>query len=744
MQAKVSWAKGSMDNSTTVISSFVFEDAMSDIYRLSISCHGAFDALLPEAFDLVNFTFGAQSISGMLLSITRHEDIQKNRWDYVLEIRPRLYILALRRSISLYPNVSINNILLDLLAQARLSLNNQELPYENLVSNSLYTTSLKRLEISYAATDLEYLQALLQYGIRFCFEETQAGEQVVFVDDMFKLPQHKASLCFQPDKKEDVGQDAPNIYQCKRQARWQPLHGCAVYYDPLAVSASLANLMQAEQTPNDQKLNYSGNPNIWATPCYSPPGIQAEMNARVDALVHSQDYSYEIFSYYSGLRAGEQVQLEAIEGFIESVILTGIFEHELWRYDSRAIFRSFKESSYSGSYIKRMALPGTLSGVEIQPTQQVNDLGEFKVKFPLRFVTDADNEPWVDCRDLQVTSTAQGGASHSMSSAAEVLIASMNGAPYQWVILGSLDNNERPSKITSTNYRESHISTQGGVNLHLRRQDISNPYSEMNMRMQDSQNNPASINLGTSIPAMAADSNVHGIQEISSGYAKRAIMGNFYDTVGSPDNPVDQLALIINNNSGKTSLNRQTHVSDGGVCSKNYYTSAIGAQNITPSTTADNVNFSDEFKLLIATVYGESVGQGPAAWQAIASVIMNRVKGIEWRRLTTVTAVITQPGAFSAYYDPRIQGPAPLFISVRNFLNKPIGKSPIKLSELIQTVTPIYNKAQAVTTDAIYYYSPKNLITPDYIHKGLILGTVVEVQVKGVSTDDFKFFKRIK
>lgn len=745
MQAKLTWPNGAIDNSDTLISGFEFTDAISTPYCLKITCHGSKDASVPQAFDPITFNFNTQKISGMLTQITRHEDPVKQRWDYVLEMRPRLYILALRRTIKLYPNASIYDIVLDLLAEARISLGAQNLLYENLITNALYTTPFKRLEISYADNDLAYLQSLIQYGIRFCFEEREEGEQVVFVDAAYKLPRHPNPLVFAPDKKEDVHQDAPAVYKTVQRKKLVPAHGCALFYDPESVATSLKNLMQTSQTPNDKVAHHSGDTSLYMAKCYSPPAIENAMSDRINQTLHALDHSYELHSYYSSLRAGEQITIEGSDGFIEAVKLIGTFAQDAWRFDSVAKFRQLSDASWLGAFVPRMPLPATLTGAEIQSDEQVNDLGEFKVKFPERLVTDANNDPWVSLRDLQNTSTHAGGTSHSMSGSAEVLIASQNGAPYHWMILGSLDNNERPSLVKSDNYRESRMSTTGGVNIHLRRQDASNPYSEINMGLKDSQNNPAGINLGTSLSTMQDNAEQHGIQEVSSGYAKRSIMGNFYDTVGDPQNPAHQVSLIQNPDSGMTTLTQQTNVSESGTYSKNYYTDAVGAQNIQTGTAAANANYSDEFKLFVATVYGESVGQGPAAWQAVASVIMNRVGGPDWKSLTTVTKVITQKGAFAAYYSNRAHGPDAQFILASNYLNNPdINKPPAKLSELIQTIAPIYKKTMQPTTDAIYYYSPGGTRMPPYIDDALHNTTIKEIFVKGVSPNDFRFFKKIK
>lgn len=582
MSATITWPQGKIDNSDVYISHFHFVDKISEAYVLKVFCHGAANAALPQAFDPVTFSFNNNKMSGLLLTCSYEEDKIKNRWNYILEIRPRLYILALSRTIKLYPNASVVSIIKDLLTQARTALNGRDLPYENLVTNGLFTTAFKRLEISYDSTDLNYLQALCQYGIRFCFEEKEAGEQILLIDAPYKLPYHEQSLRLMPDKKEDIHQDEPSIYRLIQRKKLVCAQGCATYYDPLSVDKSLANIIQGTQTPNDKIVDQSGITTLYQSPCYSPPALQNIMSDNTNQLLHSDEHEYELHSYYSGLRAGQQVQLEEIKGFIESVNLMGQFEHGAWRFDSIAKFRSLSDISWLGQFKKRLALPATLTGAEIQADEQVNDLGEFKVKFPLRFITDANNEPWVSLRDLQTTSTDAGGTSHSMSASAEVLIASENGAPYDWMILGSLDNNERPSLITSDNYRESRMSTSGGMNIHLRRQDTSNPYSEINMGLKDSQNNRAATNLGTSMSAMQENSEQHGIQEISSGYGKRAIMGNYYDTVGDPEDPLHQVSLVQNQDSGMSILKRQTNVSKNGTYTKKYYTTPAGAQIIYP------------------------------------------------------------------------------------------------------------------------------------------------------------------
>lgn len=744
----LTWAKGKINNSDTNISSFIFKDALSQTYTLEITCHGSKDANLPNLLDLIKFSFiNGQSqeidISGMVTHIGCEEDKIQKRWNYNLTIAPRLQILKLNRNLQLYPDTSTIDVLQSLLIRAVKALKTNQLPYQMQISNSLWTSAFKRLEMSWANNDLEYLQTLIQYGIRFYFEQNDDGEQVIFVDAAAKLPKHDENLNFNPDKKEDVYQDEPYIYKITQQKNNKNAKGQGSFYDPTTVNISIINLMQTRINPNTQSPNEnSGNPYLWTEQCYSPAALQSSMSQAIDQLLHHQDQEYLLYSYYSGLRVGQRITLENQEGFIETVKLKGSYENQKWRFDSEALFRPLNAKSWLGNFQTKRNIPATLTGAEIQSDMQVNDLGEFRVKFPKRVLTDANNDPWVFMRDLQGTVTQGGGASHSMSGTAEVFIASENGMPYNWFILGSLSNNTNPNIVNSTNYRESRINTKGGVNIHMRHQDASNPYSELNLSMTDSQNNASGLNLGTNLTQMSdPNSDLHGMQEQSIGYAKRAIMGNYYDTVGDVENPVHQISLIQDPQTKKASFKRQLNVSNGGTYTKNYYSNPIGASTQTNINPAQPNTFSNEFKLFIATVYGEAVGQGVLAWMAVASVIMNRVGKYEWKnKCPTITAVIEDHAAFSSYYDPKIKSATLKFKLAQNYLNHPTGAPPNNLSEIIQTIYPIFNKVKKSTTTALFYYSPKESAEPKYIKDDLAKGRIVKIEVNGISDDDFIFY----
>ena len=56
------------------------------------------------------------------------------------------------------------------------------------------------------------------------------------------------------------------------------------------------------------------------------------------------------------------------------------------------------------------------------------------------------------------------------------------------------------------------------------------------------------------------------------------------------------------------------------------------------SESGDYMSLSEEEKLLIATVCGESIGEGNVAWQAVTNVIMNRISSKHFP--DTVTEII--------------------------------------------------------------------------------------------------------
>ncbi|MGR6874561.1 hypothetical protein ACU6U9_20225 [Pseudomonas sp. HK3] len=158
-----------------------------------------------------------------------------------------------------------------------------------------------------------------------------------------------------------------------------------------------------------------------------------------------------------------------------------------------------------------------------------------------------------------------------------------------------------------------------------------------------------------------------------------------------------------------------------------------------------SIDYSEEFKLLIATIYGEAAGSSEAAWKSIACVIMNRIGVREWRRHKTVSDVITKTG-FDAYSHN-----TPLFKNALALLNKKASKADEKIiMRIANTVHGMYVKEESdITNNAVLYFSPNAQAA---LHKSKPsmykekppwdFSVIEEVPILELSNnDDFKFFK---
>lgn len=178
------------------------------------------------------------------------------------------------------------------------------------------------------------------------------------------------------------------------------------------------------------------------------------------------------------------------------------------------------------------------------------------------------------------------------------------------------------------------------------------------------------------------------------------------------------------------------------------------------------------FNLFVATVYSEGAGvHNVAAWQAIGSVIMNRINtGVWWRRKTS-NEVIKHTG-FDGYYNVNkvdwdhlkffdaaylkahpnlMRGPAghQQFLKAWATLNKDqkinhqeamTFKETTLLQEMSYSLRGIYNGH--TITKANYYYSPRTMShgkQPSFL-SGLKDPEQYKVVVPGVREHDFKFY----
>ncbi len=151
----------------------------------------------------------------------------------------------------------------------------------------------------------------------------------------------------------------------------------------------------------------------------------------------------------------------------------------------------------------------------------------------------------------------------------------------------------------------------------------------------------------------------------------------------------------------------------------------------------------EQLKVFLATIFGEAAACSPAAWRAIASVILNRVATGEWRKHRTPLAVIAHTG-----FDAFTHQNAP-FLTALRLLENPDAVTPDSpLGKLMEAVLPLYGGREPRTTDAVLYYSPK---AQAQLHKknprkwpaapAWRFELLEAVDVPGTERDDFLFFR---
>lgn len=162
---------------------------------------------------------------------------------------------------------------------------------------------------------------------------------------------------------------------------------------------------------------------------------------------------------------------------------------------------------------------------------------------------------------------------------------------------------------------------------------------------------------------------------------------------------------------------------------------------------SDNtIRSADEFKILVATVYGEAANSSETAWQAIAFVIKNRVGKREWTQYKTVSDIIKKTG-FDAYTQRNVP-----YVSAEKYLNEnqDVEGNNTKIEKLISVLTPVYlNKVTDITGGAVLYYSPNaqaalHKINPKTWKEkpNWNFSILTEVKIPGlIASDDFKFYK---
>lgn len=176
------------------------------------------------------------------------------------------------------------------------------------------------------------------------------------------------------------------------------------------------------------------------------------------------------------------------------------------------------------------------------------------------------------------------------------------------------------------------------------------------------------------------------------------------------------------------------------------YTTTKFEEDHSEKNSGNTIRSVDEFKILVATVYGEAANSSEAAWQAIAFVIKNRVGKREWTQYKTISDIIKKTG-FDAYTQRNVP-----YISAEKYLNEnqDVKGNNAKIEKLISVLTPIYlNKGTDITGGAVLYYSPKaqaalHKINPNTWKEkpNWNFSMLSEVKIPGlIASDDFKFYK---
>jgi len=122
------------------------------------------------------------------------------------------------------------------------------------------------------------------------------------------------------------------------------------------------------------------------------------------------------------------------------------------------------------------------------------------------------------------------------------------------------------------------------------------------------------------------------------------------------------------------------------------------------SGEAGNLRGNAEFRLLVATVYGEAANSSETAWKSVAYVMKNRVGKREWTRYKSVSDIIKNTG-----FDAHTQRNGP-YVTAEKYLQEngaQAGKN-ARIERMIEVLTPVYLGSEAdVTGGAVLYYSPK-------------------------------------
>ena len=166
-----------------------------------------------------------------------------------------------------------------------------------------------------------------------------------------------------------------------------------------------------------------------------------------------------------------------------------------------------------------------------------------------------------------------------------------------------------------------------------------------------------------------------------------------------------------------------------------------------------NMSYSKEFKVFVATIYGEAGASSTRSWEVIAHSIRNRIGFGNWTDYSTINGIVTTTG-FDAYtHNTKPYRNAMTKLNANNFNSDKVGRI---VKNIINTVQPIYEgKVKDDTNGVVFYWSPK---AQKQLHRDQPSLYTTEipvwvndnkkeiVSISGTEKDDFQWlrFKRSK
>ena len=114
------------------------------------------------------------------------------------------------------------------------------------------------------------------------------------------------------------------------------------------------------------------------------------------------------------------------------------------------------------------------------------------------------------------------------------------------------------------------------------------------------------------------------------------------------------------------------------------------------------MNYSEDFKIFVATINGEAENCCEISWKVIAHTMRNRIGFANWKLYSNIMQVLVNTG-----YDAYTQKNDP-YKGAKKALDS--GDISAKLMNLIKAVEPIFNGIEPDFTGGVVFYFFSNLV----------------------------------